>query len=335
MQIKADRLVQTLQKPLLPVYLIHGDEPVLQQQAIRELRQAAHAQGYQERESHQVTPQFNWETLTNATQHFSLFSDKRLFEIHLTHYTPGQAGAKVIQIYCQAQYTDWILLITANKLDQAQLRTKWVKTIDQCGAIVTLYPISDSQLPQWIEQRLQQQGMQATPDAIQLLARLTIGNLLATQQEIDKLALLFPDQTLTLTHVEQAVMDDSQYSVFQLVDHALLGDLDATLRALTRLQLNHCEPRLVMWSLIKEVRLLLTLSVAQQQGIAWSTLVQEHRIWQKRVPIVRAGLTRHTIAHYRQLLHQLVAIDAILKGARVGCIWDALTQVCMKLAQST
>jgi DNA polymerase III subunit delta len=335
MQFKFTALTQHLQQALSPVYLIYGQEPLLQTQALDALRKAAHEQGYRERKSITVTPQFDWQQLSEETRHLSLFSDKRLLEIHLAGQSPGATGSRALQEYCQANYADLVLLITVNKLDQQQLKSKWVKAIDQIGALLAIYPITTDQLPGFIRQRLQHYDMQATADAIALLAQLTAGNLLATQQEIDKLALLFPAQTLTLELIEQAVTDNSQYNIFQLVDQALLGDLDTTLRMLARLQIQRSEPRLLLWSLIKDIRLLLTLALQQQQGTAWATLVRQHRIWQKRIPVLRAALDRHSATQYANLLQHLIPIDAILKGARAGNAWHELSHVLIKVAQAS
>jgi DNA polymerase-3 subunit delta len=335
MQLKFAALSQHLQQTLSPVYLIYGQEPLLQTQALDALRKVAHEQGYLERKSITVTPQFDWQQLPEETKHLSLFSDKRLIEIHLAGQSPGAPGSRVLQEYCDADYADLILLITVDKLDQQQLKSKWVKAIDRIGALLAIYPVTADQLPGFIRQRLQHHGMQATADAIALLAQLTEGNLLATQQEVDKLALLFPGQTLTLELIERAVTDNSQYNIFQLVDRALQGDVKTTLRMLARLQMQRSEPRVLLWSLIKDIRLLLTLALQQQQGTAWATLVRQHRIWQKRVPVLRAALERHSAARYASLLQQLTPIDAMLKGGRAGNPWHELSHVLITVAQAS
>jgi DNA polymerase III subunit delta len=54
MQISAAQLTNHLQRGLKSLYTLHGDEPLLQQEALDTIRMQARAQGYTERISHTV-----------------------------------------------------------------------------------------------------------------------------------------------------------------------------------------------------------------------------------------------------------------------------------------
>ena len=49
MQVALAQLSQHLQRGLSPLYVLHGDEPLLQQEAADAIRATARAQGYTER----------------------------------------------------------------------------------------------------------------------------------------------------------------------------------------------------------------------------------------------------------------------------------------------
>ena len=49
MQVALAQLSSQLQRGLAPLYVLHGDEPLLQQEAADAIRAAARAQGYTER----------------------------------------------------------------------------------------------------------------------------------------------------------------------------------------------------------------------------------------------------------------------------------------------
>lgn len=55
MQIKAEQLERHLQHSLQRLYVLHGDEPLLMQEAADAIRAAARAQGFTERSSHTVS----------------------------------------------------------------------------------------------------------------------------------------------------------------------------------------------------------------------------------------------------------------------------------------
>ena len=67
MKISANQLNAHLKKSLLPCYLVTGDEPLLVQEALDQIRAAARAQGFGSRELFITTTGFDWTDLRNAS----------------------------------------------------------------------------------------------------------------------------------------------------------------------------------------------------------------------------------------------------------------------------
>ena len=85
MKIKAEQLHSHLQKQLLPIYIISGDEPLLAQESSDAVRIAARAAGFTERELFYVEGNYDWHQLLQEANSLSLFADKKLLEIRITH----------------------------------------------------------------------------------------------------------------------------------------------------------------------------------------------------------------------------------------------------------
>ena len=67
MQLAPAQLTQHLQRGLRPLYLLHGDEPLLVQEAADAIRGAARTQGYTERTVHTVAgAHFDWSEIGRA-----------------------------------------------------------------------------------------------------------------------------------------------------------------------------------------------------------------------------------------------------------------------------
>ena len=81
MKISANQLNAHLKKSLFPCYLVTGDEPLLVQEALDQIRAAARAQGFGSRELFIATTGFDWTDLRNASGNLSLFAEKRVFEL--------------------------------------------------------------------------------------------------------------------------------------------------------------------------------------------------------------------------------------------------------------
>ncbi|MFT4192209.1 MAG: DNA polymerase III subunit delta, partial [Comamonas sp.] len=75
MHIALPQLSAQLTRGLRPLYALHGDEPLLLQEAADAIRAAARAQGYTERTVHTVQgAHFDWSEILAACGSLSLFA---------------------------------------------------------------------------------------------------------------------------------------------------------------------------------------------------------------------------------------------------------------------
>ena len=117
MRINADQLNGQLQGALLPVYLVHGDEGLLVEEASDLIRQAARTQGANERQVWHVEGRFKWSEVEWAEQSMSLFSSRRLLEVRLPTGKPGKEGGEALRAYASNPPPDTTLLIISGKID--------------------------------------------------------------------------------------------------------------------------------------------------------------------------------------------------------------------------
>ena len=96
MQLRADQLETALARGLKPLYTIHGDEPLLAQEAADTIRAAARAAGYTERKVFTVSgAHFDWSAVLGAAQAMSLFAERQLIEIRIPSGKPEIGRAHV------------------------------------------------------------------------------------------------------------------------------------------------------------------------------------------------------------------------------------------------
>ncbi len=332
MRIKPEQLAAHLAKDLRPLYCIYGDEPLLILEAADQIRQAARQHGYNERETHQVEGRYNWQNLLSSGDNLSLFGDRRFIDIRIPSGKPGMEGSKALINYSATLPSDSISLITLPKLDRQATNAKWFSAIDQAGIIITIYPISLEQLPRWIGERLGRQQQQADHDTLQFLAQKVEGNLLAAQQEINKLGLLFPAGRLDFASVRDAVLDVARYDVFKLADAMLNRDVSRIIRMLEGLKQEGEAPTLVLWTLTRELRILARLKQAQNDGIQPARMMREVGVWENRLGLVERALANVKIDTLTHALHQAASIDRMIKGWEQGEPWAALQQLALTVA---
>lgn len=330
-KIPLEQLNKLLQ-PLRPVYLITGDEPLLVQEGCDAVRAAAKQQGFSERELFHAEPNFNWHNLLQSANSLSLFADKKLFEVRLPSGKLNEAGSHAILQYCAAPQEDNLLLLVAPKLEKSAANSKWFKTLEPLGVVVTIWPVNAKQLPRWIEQRLQRAGLKADSQAIDILASRVEGNLLAAVQEIEKLKLLSDDGMINSQIMASAVVDSARYNVFGLLDKALAGQAQAAATTLIGLKGEGGEPTIILWAIAREIRALIALKQALHDGQRLEFVGKRYGIFDSRLPMVRGALQRLNMPTLRLLLRECSYADRTIKGMSKGDPWLTLLDLILTLA---
>src|SRR5450830_332581 len=160
MQLAPNQLANHLQKGLKSLYTLHGDEPLLIQEAADAIRVAARTQGFTERSSHTVAgAHFDWSEVLAAGGSLSLFADKQIVELRIPSGKPGkEGGAALQQLAEQARGNESTLtLIMLPRLDKLTKSGAWFGALESFGVTLQVEPVERNTLPSWIAQRLSQQ----------------------------------------------------------------------------------------------------------------------------------------------------------------------------------
>jgi DNA polymerase-3 subunit delta len=341
MKLKPEQLREQLQaaqagtppKALAPVYLVTGDEPLLVNEILDALRAAAIRCGCEERESHVVERGFSWESVAASLVNLSLFSAGKLVEIRLPKPTPGDEGSRQIRQLAGRPADGNTVVIITPALTRKIAESAWATALATAGVWVETRVPALAELPRWIERRFRTAGLRCEADGLQLLAARVEGNLLAGQQEIDKLALLHKAGTeLTAAEIRIAVADGARFDVFQLGDAALSGDVARAVRVLEGLREEGTAAPLVLWSLVREVLVLVDAGVRASRGKSPLQAVQGAGVWKSRTDLYLQALRHHKPGTLRRLLRMAGCADQIVKGARPGESWNALRELTLALA---
>jgi DNA polymerase-3 subunit delta len=309
----------------------------LVEEALDGVRQVLKQQGFDERLKYQLETGFDWNKLTGVGQAMSLFAERRVIEFRVPKAL-GAPGTKAITEYCQNPPDDDILVVMMPALDKRQRAAKWVKAVESVGWLVDGYDISLQQFPAWLKKRLQTRSLRVEAGVVELMTEQLEGNVLAAAQEVDKLQVLAKDGAVTLKLVTESLADQARFDVYALTDGCLIGDFNRVLRIKSRLQSEGVEPVIVVWALVREIRVLASISSALQQGQNKGLLFKQNRIWNKREPFVNAALARLSPRMWYQLLEQAAHLDQTVKGQRyseVGTLWYQIEQLCCRLCGVT
>lgn len=324
MQVALNQLSTHLQKGVKPLYVLHGDEPLLQQEAVDAIRAAARADGYTERSSFTVQgAHFDWSGVLAAGGSLSLFADKQIIEIRIPSGKPGKEGGAALQHIAQeaAGNEGTLTIIMLPRLDRATKTGAWFSALEAAAITLQIDPVERHALPQWIAQRLALQGQRVVAGeegqrTLAFFADRVEGNLLAAHQEIQKLALLYPQGELSASQVEQAVLNVARYDVFKLSEAVLSGNVVRMQRMLDGLQAEGEAEVLVHWSLAEDIRALKRVKDAMNAGKPLPMALRENRVWGPKERLFERILPHLGDAALSRLLQSAHTVDGIVKGLK-------------------
>ena len=330
MRTSPDALPSGLARDLRSAYLVTGFEPLLIAEACDAVRAAARAQGYADREVHFLERGFDWNALLADAANLSLFASRRLIELRIGP-TPDAEAQKALAGLAGRPPEDTVLLVSG-ELERKTLTTQWVKAFEEHGVLVVAQAVERPALPGWIRERLGRKGVTIEPAAADTLADRVEGNLLAAQQEIERIALLMPGAQLDAGSVAELVADSARYDVFELAAAAFSGQPQRALRILAGLRAEGREPPLVLWALLNDLRGLSRVSQRLERERSVDDVFRSEQIWSNRQGPLKAALRRLSRTDIESLLLAAAAADRIAKGSLRGDAWVALEALVARIA---
>ncbi|MDR1647567.1 MAG: DNA polymerase III subunit delta [Zoogloeaceae bacterium] len=317
--------------PLRPLYVLYGDAPLLVLEAADSLRAAARTRGFSERTVLTVLPGFDWSQLAAAAGNLSLFGGKPLIDLRIPNGKPGKEGAEALADYARRATLDSLLLLTLPQLDWKEEKAAWFSALEASGTLLKLDAPPLAELPGWIAGRLTRQQQHADAEGLRFMAEHVEGNLLAAHQEIQKLALLYPQGSLSFAQIREAVLNVARYDVDDLRESLLAGDLARLARTLEGLQQEGEAPQLVLWAMSEDIRLLAHFKAGQARNTPAESLFRTLRVWGTRQRLVRRAAERLSTAILKSALEEAARLDRVIKGLETGDAWNGFLRLGLTL----
>lgn len=324
MQLAARQLAADLQKGVRPLYVLHGDEALLMQEAVDAIRAAARAAGEVERSVFTVSgARFDWGAVLAAGGAMSLFGARQIVEIRIPTGRPGKEGATALQRIAEAAESasgaETITIVELPRPDKAMRDSVWFKALAAGGCVIAIESVERAALPQWIAQRLAAQGQRVPAGeegerALAFFADRVEGNLLAAHQEVLKLGLLHPPGEISFAAIEAAVLDVAHYDTFHLSAAILGGQRQKVQRMIDSLRAAGTPEVRVHWAIADDIGAIARVQAALARGAPMPVAMREARIWGERERLIARAVPRIKGARLAALLAAAHQVDGICKG---------------------
>ena len=327
-QLSLSQLPAHLQKGLAPLYVLHGDEPLLEQEALDAIRACARSQGFTERNTLiGAATQFDWSTVLAASASQSLFAERQIVEVRVPTGKPGKEGGHVLQTLGQQVSQagnaafDTLLVVILPRADKTMQATPWFSALASAGVVLRIEPIDRRNMPAWLAQRLQKNG-QSVPEGeegLRILGFFTDcveGNLMAAHQEVEKLALLYPKGPLSYEQIAASVLNVARYSLNDLSEATLSGQALRSQKVLNGL-LAEGEAAVRLHSILAgDVLSLYRARQALDAGTPMPQALRQARAWGPKEKLFERVLPQLRLPAIARLVQSAHIVDGINKGLK-------------------
>ncbi len=333
MKLFANQLQANLERGLASVYLVAGPELLLVEEACDAVRKRARQDQINERVVLDADARFDWNQLAATGDTLSLFASRRLIELRMPSGKPGREGGAALRDWVKTASDD-VLLIKAHAWELKSESSAWFKAIDKAGVYVPCWSIKAHQIGQWIRQRMTSRGLKADEAACQFLAERLEGNLLAAAQEIERLALLYGnDTTLNRETLRAAVADSARFDSFRLTELTLTGQAGAAVRCIRGLAESDTPQPMIVFALARELQLVEAFQSLSNR-VSEARAMDELKIWRSRQQAVAEAARRFHPATLRSALAALSDLDIQSKSNERPVFWLGLERLCVGLANN-
>ena len=331
MRIYHNQLITTLNQGFKPIWLVFGDEPWQKNDSLQNIKAHAQQQGFSELIRFTADDKFDWQLLLAEYQALSLFASQRIIEVELVTGKVGDAGSKALLSLMENLHQDVLLIFYGPKLDGPTTNRKWFKSLSQHGCYLPLYDIDVKALAPWLQRQARQLNVNLSAEVIPLLIELFEGNLLALEQELQKMSILFGNKVISFEDAEQLVIKQAKFNPFQLIDCLLLGDLNKCISILDQLQQEGTAVGQLIWFVHKEINQLFDMLEQKSQGTNINEIFKTYRIWDKRKPLYHHALSQITLANIKRTMARLAQVDFLSKSTSDFNHYILLSDICLSL----
>ncbi len=334
MNLHPDRLAAAVKKTLAPVYLIAGAEPLIVEECRDAVLAAAQGQGFDQRDVFHVDARFDWGQLDALSIEQSLFASRKIIDIRLPTGKPGREGGAWFTGWAAQPDPDRLLVVSCAAWDASSRKAKWSASLAAAGALVEIWPVRPEQLPQWVGARLRSRGLVADDEAVGLLSDHVEGNLLAARQEIEKLALLYPDGSVTVDRVRDAVSNNARFDAFRLGECLFGGRTAEALRVAAGLNRTGVAIQAVVGALNYQLTQFQAVRADVAGGLSEAQAFGRHRVFRNQQPLMRQALRGIDAVRLGRALRSLSLIDRQSKGQAGGDAWQTLDSTIADLGRA-
>lgn len=317
----ADEIFTRLEKETFaPLYLFHGDESYLIEQAILRLRHRMLGASVN-------TFYAGEDPLDRVLEHWgapSLFTAQTLVILKSAERLKAAERERLAKATETRDATQPLIVCAHGRVD---LRQQFFSLCVKLGFSAEFRPPFANQMAGWVQRLARERKIKISEDAAQLLADLVGQDLFALAMEIDKIAaFVFPANAITVDEVRVCVGDVHQYDAFSLADALGQRDRPKALSLLRRVLTNENEALRILHALVGHFRRLWQVKDLLAGGIPETQIERVTSLRGQRLRSLLSQSRMYSTHDLQRFVHRAAELDLTLKSSRSSpsILFDAL-----------
>lgn len=306
------------------IFFIYGSEVVLRNNAKDDIKKHLNEKGFFEKRLITKESFHKIENIIIESSGGSLFQSKIIIDIHHDQGKLPDDIAKIFQIPNIENNKNIALIINSHN-EKFNKTTKLYKVIDESSLIVECRKLKSFEEKIWLKSQLSFVADSHKKDFVQNIYEMNMGNLVAQQNEVNVLKLIYNDKS---NFSNMYLGDSSIFEPFDLEDAVVGLDTPNALRIVNSIKESdsHYGPLLV-WIISKVIN---SSSAAKQNSNPRHSL-ERLKIWNSKIPNYINFIKKHSLKSLIDLQKEIYRLDLTSKGLTKRNFWNDIDNIIIKL----
>lgn len=311
------------------VFFIFGSEIILKNHVKSRIVETLASRGFSEKI---ILSDENFKEIKStiaANAGGSLFSSKLIIELR---HSSGKVPEAISEIFNdELNNYENISIIIYSHLDKVSLVSKWAKKMESNSLVVECKKLKSFEEQIWLKKNLSFIPENYRNEVVKLLSEMNSGNLVAQQNEIELLKLLYLDSDKDkkdLSDITNHMINSAEFSPFELEDAILQGKTRKALKIIKSLRkADSYSGPLLIWIMAKITN---HASIASKHKNP-QTYLKDNGVWQSKINDYLSFIKNQTKEDLNLMQKKIYELELSLKGLIRKDFWIELESLICKL----
>lgn len=319
MKIKFNELELQINFSKSSLYIIYGNEYILIKEAFDKIKEMAYLSNFKEHVFFIINNNFNWENLISISQSYSIFENKKFIDLRFLSKKINKEDFIEIKSLVKLIKNNAVIVITILNINTEIKNTLWFKEMINISVAIQVNKIKNLDLLKWINKKILKQGQYLEEGkkgerSLKFIAKNVEGNLLAANQEINKLKLLYSPGILKYEQIYSSITNLSRYSIFELIESMIIGNTKKVSYILNSLYNDRESPELILWYILKYIRILINIKDNESNKEALQKILYTNYILKEKKHIIISAINKISKTILESIISIGSQIDIEMKG---------------------